>query len=63
MSVQKKSLISNLQAVTKARIAREAVAEDLGANPLKASSLAAHSMKKKKLGASAIPAFVAFKKK
>jgi hypothetical protein len=60
MSVPKKSLISNLQAVTKARIAREPVSEETEANPLKANSLAAHSMKKKK--ANVVAAVVAFKK-
>jgi hypothetical protein len=61
MSVPKKSLISNLQAVAKARIAREPANDNSEGNPLKANSLAAHSMKKKKTNA--IPAFVAFKKK
>ena len=49
MSVQKKSLISNRDAVTKARIASQP-AEHGDSNPLKASSLTAQSMKKKKAG-------------
>lgn len=47
MSVQKKSLISNRDAVTKARIASQP-AEPVDSNPLKASSLTAQSMKKKR---------------
>ena len=48
MSVQKKSLISNRVAVKKALIASQP-AEIAEANPLKANSLMAQSMKKKKV--------------
>jgi hypothetical protein len=47
MSVQKKSLISNRVAVKKALIASNP-AEVVETNPLKANSLMAQSMKKKK---------------
>jgi hypothetical protein len=47
MSIQKKSLISNRVAVQKALIASQP-AESGETNPLKASSLTAQSMKKKK---------------
>lgn len=62
MSVQKKSLISNRAAVKKALIASQP--SDLGeANPLKASSLTAQSMKKKRIVALKGFSIDAFKKK
>jgi len=59
MSIQKKSLISNRAAVRKALIASQP-AEVAETNLLKANSLTAQSMKKKR--ASALN-FTAFKKK
>jgi len=50
MSVPKKSLISNRVAVKKALIASQP-AESEQENPLKANSLTAQSMKKKRFGA------------
>jgi hypothetical protein len=57
MSVQKKSLISNRVAVKKALIASQP-AEIGETNPLKANSLTAQSMKKKRfLGQTALKGF------
>lgn len=47
MSVQKKSLISNRPTVKKALIASQPT-DNAGSNPLKANSLTAQSMKKKR---------------
>jgi hypothetical protein len=55
MSVQKKSLISSRAAVRKALIASNPV-ESVETNPLKASSLTAQSMKKKRLAHTAFRA-------
>ncbi|HXY04203.1 MAG TPA: hypothetical protein VEI49_11545 [Terriglobales bacterium] len=49
MSIQKKSLISNRVTVKKALIANQP-SESQENNPLKANSLTAQSMKKKRLG-------------
>jgi hypothetical protein len=62
MSVLKKSLISNQVAVKKALIASQAT--DQGeSNELKANSLTAQSMKKKKVNAMAAFSLRAFKAK
>jgi hypothetical protein len=53
MSVPKKSLISNRVAVKKALIASQP-AESEQENPLKANSLTAQSMKRKRIGLSAV---------